>query len=109
MALRNLLTLRRLPSGRLEGRISSIQRSLGLFTGSIARHSRVQLALALATIVGTAAGYGAAKIYPSPFDMAAAAQPKVPPAPSADSAPTPAQFSPQANQPVPVVKPRTQS
>jgi RND family efflux transporter MFP subunit len=41
--------------------------------------------------------------------MAAAAEPRVPAAPPADSAPTPAQFSPQANQQIPVINPRSQS
>ena len=67
--------------------------------------------IALSVIVGIAAGYGAAKTYPRPFNMAAAAEPKIPAPPSAGSAQMqmPAQFSPQANQSVPVIKPRSQS
>jgi RND family efflux transporter MFP subunit len=76
---------------------------------AVAQLRRAYVPLALSLIVGIAAGYGAAKIYPRPFDTAAAAEPKVPAAPPADSAPKPAQFSPQANQPIPVIKPRSQS
>lgn len=76
---------------------------------AVAQLRRVYVPLALSLMAGTAAGYGAVKIYPRPFDAAAAAEPKLPTVPPADSAPTPAQFSPQANQPVPVIKPRSQS
>ena len=76
---------------------------------AVAQFRRVYVPLALSLIVGIAAGIGAAKIYPRPFDAAAAAEPRVPAASPADAAPTPAQFSPQANQPVPVIKPRSQS
>src|SRR5438067_8416375 len=65
--------------------------------------------IALSVIVGIDAGYGAAKTYPRPFDMVAAAEPKIPAPPSAGSAQMPAQYSPQANQSVPVIKPRSQS
>jgi RND family efflux transporter MFP subunit len=76
---------------------------------AVAQLRRVYVPLALSLVIGIAAGYRVVKIYPRPFDMAAAAEPKVPPAPAADSAPTLAQFAPQANQPVPVIKPRAQS
>ncbi len=76
---------------------------------AIGRSRRLYVPLALSLTVGIAAGYGAVKIYPKPFDAAAAAEPRVPAVTSADSAPRSAQFLPQANQPVPVIKPRSQS
>lgn len=75
---------------------------------AITRWRRVQLALALATIAGIAAGYGLAKISAESFETATAAEPRVlikPPG----SAITEAQFSRQPSPPVPVVKPRAQS
>lgn len=72
----------------------------------IARRRRVHLVLALATIVGIAVGYGAARIHQRPFDTATAAEPKIPAAPPPAAAITPAQLSPQTTQPIPVVKPR---
>jgi len=65
--------------------------------------------VALATIVGAVAGHGAAKLYPSPFEMAAAAEPKIPAAPARAPAITPAQLPSATTLPIPVVKPRTQS
>src|SRR5215831_19067985 len=75
----------------------------------ITRWRRVHLALVLATIVGVAAGYGAARIHQKPFDMAAAAEPKIPAAPPPASAVTPAQLPSATALPIPVVKPRMQS
>jgi RND family efflux transporter MFP subunit len=60
-------------------------------------------------IVGVAAGYGAAKIYPMRFYMAAAAQPRLSATPHPALAVAKAQFSPPTTQPIPVVKPRAQS
>src|SRR5215472_19175106 len=74
----------------------------------ITRWRRVHLALVLATIVGVAAGYGAARIHQKPFDMAAAAEPKIPAAPPPASAVTPAQLPSATTLPIPVVTPRTQ-
>src|SRR5215831_5782876 len=74
----------------------------------ITRSRRVHLALVLATIVGVAAGYGVARIHQRPFDIAAAAEPKIP-APPPASAVTPAQLPSSTTLPIPVVKPRTQS
>ncbi len=76
---------------------------------AVAQLRRAYVPLALSLIVGIAAGYGAAMIYPRPIDAAAAAEPRVPAGSPAKAAATPAQFSPQANQPVPVIKPRSQS
>ncbi|MBV8506830.1 MAG: efflux RND transporter periplasmic adaptor subunit [Alphaproteobacteria bacterium] len=59
-------------------------------------------------MVGAAVGYGAATIHQRPFEVAAAAEPRIPAAPPPASAITPAQL-PQATQPIPVVTPRTQS
>ncbi|MBV8937231.1 MAG: efflux RND transporter periplasmic adaptor subunit [Alphaproteobacteria bacterium] len=59
-------------------------------------------------MAAAAAGYEVVRIRHQPFDAAAAAEPRIPPAPPA-AAPTPAQFSPPAAQPVPVVTPRVQS
>jgi len=67
------------------------------------------LAPVLATIVGVAAGYGVARIHQRPFDMAAAAEPKIPAAPPPAPAVTPAQLPSATALPIPVVKPRTQS
>ena len=75
----------------------------------IAQWRRAHLTVALATIVGIAAGYGAAMIHQRPFDTAAAAEPRIPPAPPPASAATPAQLPSATNQPIPVVKPRTQN
>jgi RND family efflux transporter MFP subunit len=70
---------------------------------------RMHLALVLATIVGVVAGYGVASIHQRPFDMAAAAEPKIPAAPARAPAITPAQLPSATTLPIPVVKPRTQS
>ena len=75
----------------------------------ITRWRRVHLAPVLATIVGVAAGYGVARIHQRPFDMAAAAEPKIPAAPPPAPAVTPAQLPSATALPIPVVKPRTQS
>ena len=75
----------------------------------IARWRRVHLAFALAALVGVAAGYGAAVFYLRPFDLAAAAAPKIPLPPSSDAVVTQAQVTQQPSPPVPVVRPRTQS
>jgi RND family efflux transporter MFP subunit len=65
--------------------------------------------LGLSLMVGIAAGYGVAKLYPRLFDMAAAAEPKIPAASSRNSALTPAQSSQQPSPPISVVRPRIQS
>jgi RND family efflux transporter MFP subunit len=76
----------------------------------LARWRRVHLAVAVATIVGIGVGYGAARIHQRPFDTAAAAEPRIPPAPPpAASVVTPAQLPSATAQPIPVVTPRTQS
>jgi RND family efflux transporter MFP subunit len=75
----------------------------------VTRWRRGHLAVALAMIVGVAAGYGAAKFHQRPFDTAAAAEPKIPAAPPAASAVTPAQLPSATTLPIPVVTPRTQS
>jgi len=75
----------------------------------VTRSRRVHLALVLATIVGVAAGYGVARIHQRPFDMAAAAEPKIPAAPARAPVITPAQLPSATTLPIPVVKPRTQS
>ena len=64
--------------------------------------------LALSLIVGIAAGYGAAKFYPRPFDTAAAAEPKGMAAPSPAGI-VQAQATQQPSPPVPVIQPRAQS
>ena len=76
---------------------------------AMARWRRVHSGIALATLVGVAAGYGAAVYYSTPFDLAAAAAPKIPPAPASVAAVTPAQLTPQPSPPIPVVTPRVQS
>ena len=76
---------------------------------SFARSRRVHLAVVLAMIVGVAAGYGVATIHQRPFDTAAAAEPRIPPAPPPASAVTPAQLPSATNQPIPVVTPKSQS
>src|SRR6266478_950983 len=76
---------------------------------AIARWHRVHLGIALATLVGVAAGYVAAVFYPGPFDMPAAAAPKVSAAPAFVPGVTRAQLSTQPSPPIPVVKPRVQS
>jgi RND family efflux transporter MFP subunit len=63
----------------------------------------------LATVVGVAAGCGVAKFYPRLFDTATAAEPRIPANPPPTSPVTQAQFSPPTTQPIPVVRPRTQS
>jgi len=70
---------------------------------------RTHLALVLATILGVAAGYGVSRIHQRPFDMAAAAEPKIPAAAARAPAITPAQLPSATTLPIPVVKPRTQS
>ncbi len=75
---------------------------------AVAQLRRVHVPLALSLIVGIAAGYGAAKIYPRPLDMAAAAEPKGMAAPSPAGI-VQAQVTQQASPPVPVVQPRAQS
>src|SRR5215469_5073279 len=75
----------------------------------ITRWRRVHLALALATIAGVAVGYGAARIHQRPFEVAAAAEPRIPSAPAPTPAVTPAQLPSAAVQPIPVVTPRMQS
>jgi RND family efflux transporter MFP subunit len=67
------------------------------------------MVVVLAMIVGAVAGYGAAKLYSRPFEMAAAAEPKIPAAPARAPAITPAQLPSATTLPIPVVKPRTQS
>src|SRR5215470_14681716 len=75
----------------------------------VIRWRRVHLAVALAMIVGVAAGYGVARIHQRPFDMTAAAEPRIPAAPPPASAVTPAQLPSATTLPIPVVTPRTQS
>jgi RND family efflux transporter MFP subunit len=72
----------------------------------VTRWRWAHLVLALVAIVGFA-GYWVTKFYPRPFDTATAAEPRFPPPPT--SPVTEAQFAPSATQPIPVVKPRTQS
>jgi RND family efflux transporter MFP subunit len=76
---------------------------------AIARWRQVHSGIALATLVGVAAGYGAVVFYSTPFDLAAAAAPKIPPAPASVAAVTPAQLTPQPSPPIPIVTPRVQS
>ena len=76
---------------------------------SIVQRRRVHLLTVLATLVGVAAGYGAATIHQRPFDVAAAAEPRIPAAPAPGSAVTPAQLPSATTQPIPVVTPRTES
>jgi RND family efflux transporter MFP subunit len=75
----------------------------------VTRWRSLRLAVALAMIVGVAAGFGAAKFHQRPFDTAAAAEPRIPAAPPAASAVTPAQLPSATAQPIPVVTPRMQS
>jgi RND family efflux transporter MFP subunit len=75
----------------------------------ITRWRRVHLALALATIAGVAVGYGAATVHQRPFEVAAAAEPRIPAGPPPPSRATPAQLPSATTQPIPVVTPRTQS
>jgi len=75
----------------------------------ITRWRRAHLAVALAMIVGIAAGYWVARLHQEPLDTAVAAEPRIPAAPPPASAVTPAQLSSATNQPIPVVSPRTQS
>jgi RND family efflux transporter MFP subunit len=74
----------------------------------IVQARRLYVPLALSSVVGIAAGYGAAKIYPGPLDMAAAAEPKGMAAPSPAGI-VPAQVTAQPSPPVPVIQPRAQS
>jgi RND family efflux transporter MFP subunit len=76
---------------------------------AIARWRRAHFSVALALLAAAVAGYGAARIHQRPFDIAAAAEPKIPAAPPPASAVTPAQLPSATAQPIPVVKPRTQS
>src|SRR5262249_37741708 len=75
----------------------------------VTRWRWVHLVLALATVVGIVAGYWVVKFYSTPFDAAAAAEPRIPAAPPPASAITPAQLPSATMLPIPVVKPRTQS
>jgi RND family efflux transporter MFP subunit len=75
----------------------------------VTRWRRAHLALVLATIVGAAAGYGVARIHQRPFEVAAAAEPRIPAVPPPAATVTPAQLPSATNQPIPVVTPRTQS
>src|SRR5215471_12381766 len=75
----------------------------------VIRSRRVHLALVLATMVGLGAGYELVRFYSKPFDMAAAAEPKIPAASSPASAVTPAQLPSATALPIPVVKPKMQS
>jgi RND family efflux transporter MFP subunit len=75
---------------------------------AIARSRRAHLFVALALLAAAALGYGAATIPQRPFDAAAAAEPRIPPATPAPAA-TPAQLPSPATQPIPVVTPRMQS
>ena len=70
---------------------------------AIARWSRVHLALALAVLIGIAAGYGAAVLHPKPFEMAAAAGPKLPAAPASAPGLTQAQVTQLAASKIPTV------
>src|SRR5206468_12465752 len=80
--------------------------TLGRPNGEVAVNLHLPLALSL--IVGAAAGYGAAKIYPRPFDMAVAAEPRGMAAPS-PAAIVRAQVTQQPSPPLPGVPPRAQS
>jgi RND family efflux transporter MFP subunit len=75
---------------------------------AVAQLRRVYVPLALSSIVGIAAGYGAAKFYQRPFDTAAAAEPKGMAAPSPAGI-VQAQVTQQPSPPVPVIHPRAQS
>ena len=75
----------------------------------IAWRRSVHIAVALAVIVGIAAGYGAIKLYQRPFGTAAAAAPRLPAVPPPSTAATPAQLPSATALPIPVVKPRMQS
>ena len=75
---------------------------------AIVRWRRAHLFVALALMA--AAGYGAAIIiHQRPFEVAAAAAPRIPPAPLPASAVTPAQLPSATSQPIPVVTPKSQS
>ena len=80
---------------------------MNLFS-AVAQSRRVYVPLALALIVGIAAGYGVAKFPSRPLDMAAAAEPKGMAAPSPAGI-VQAQVTQQPSPPVPVVRPMTQS
>jgi RND family efflux transporter MFP subunit len=73
-----------------------------------ARARRAHLAIALASLVGMAAGYGLAKMSTGLSDAAIAAEPKGLGKPAATGA-VQAQFASQLSPPVPVVNPRVQS
>src|SRR6516164_8711624 len=75
----------------------------------VARWRRAHLALVLATITGVAIGYGTARIHQRPFEVAAAAEPRIQPAPLPASPVTPAQLPSATSQPIPVVTPKSQS
>jgi len=75
----------------------------------ISRWRRVHLMLALVTLVGVVVGYGVARIQQRPFDVAAAAEPRIPVAPPPASAVKPAQLPSATAQPIPVVTPRAQT
>jgi RND family efflux transporter MFP subunit len=74
----------------------------------VTRWRWANLVLVLVAMIGVA-GYWVAKFYPRPFDTATAAEPRVPANPSPTSPVTQAQFAPPTTQPIPVVRPRTQS
>jgi len=75
---------------------------------AIVRWRRAHLFVALALMA--AAGYGAAIIiHQRPFEVAAAAAPRIPPAPLPASAVTPAQLPSATSQPIPVVTPKSQN
>ena len=69
----------------------------------------MHLALAVVTIVGVAAGYGAAKLHQGTLGTAVAGEPKVPAVSPPATAVTPVQLPSATTLPIPVVKPRTQS
>lgn len=69
----------------------------------------VYVIVAAVLAVGVGAGYGLAKTCLHLFDIAAAAEPRVLATGAPHNAVAPVQFSPAANQPIPVVKPRAQS
>ena len=75
---------------------------------AISRWRWAYLFVVLAAMVGAAAGYGAATIHQRPFEVAVAAEPRIPAAPPPTSVITPTQLSPQTAQPIPVVIPRAQ-
>jgi RND family efflux transporter MFP subunit len=75
----------------------------------VSRWPRLRVIIGLVAGLAILGGYALAQIWPSDaLTIATAAEPRGLPAP-APPAVTPAQFSPQANQPVPVIRPRSQS